>query len=68
MSMIQVMSQSGGGLAADRTPFYGIKLPSEVKKLIQLSKSVEHSTIRKILKCKHSVINISVACKINTVT
>lgn len=53
MSMIQVISHSGGagGIAADRTPFYGIKLPSEVKKLLQLSKTVEHATMRKILKC-----------------
>lgn len=54
MSMVQVISHSGrgGGLAADRTPFYGIKLPSEVKKLVQLAKTVEHATVRKVLKCK----------------
>ncbi len=51
MSMIQVISHSGSGIAADRTPFYGIKLPSEVKKLVQLSKTVDHATLRKILKC-----------------
>ncbi|XP_064404733.1 COMM domain-containing protein 5-like isoform X2 [Halichondria panicea] len=51
MSMIQVISHSGSGIAADRTPFYGIKLPSEVKKLVQLSKTVDHTTLRKILKC-----------------
>lgn len=39
-------------MAADRTPFYGIKLPPEVKSLIQLSKKVEHSTMRKVLKSK----------------
>ena len=50
MSFVQVMSHSGGGLAADRTPFYGIKLPSEVKSLIQLSKKMDHATLRKVLK------------------
>ena len=57
MSMVQVISHSGGGLAADRTPFYGIKLPPEVKKLVQLSKKIEHGTIRKILKCKKVVMS-----------
>lgn len=52
MSFVQVMSHSGGGLAADRTPFYGIKLPPEVKSLLQLSKKMEHATLRKVLKCK----------------
>lgn len=52
MSFVQVMSHSGGGLAADRTPFYGIKLPSEVKSLIQLYKKVDHATMRKVLKSK----------------
>lgn len=56
MSMIQVISHSGqGGTAADRTPFYGIKLPPEVKKLVQLSKAVDHATVRKILKCMDTI-------------
>ena len=44
------MSHSGGGQAADRTPFYGIKLPVEVKKLVQLFKVVERSTMKQVLK------------------
>ena len=52
MSFVQVMSHSGGGVATDRTPFYGIKLPPEIKSLIQLSKKVDHSTMRKVLKSK----------------
>ncbi len=62
MSMIQVISHSasGGGIAVDRTPFYGIKLPSEVKKLIQLSKTVEHATMRKILKCSYTSCHVIV--------
>ena len=55
--MVQVMSHSGRGLVSDRTPFYGIKLPPEVKKLVQLTKVVEHSTMKKILRgieaCSH---------------
>ncbi len=63
MSMIQVISHSGqGGTAADRTPFYGIKLPPEVKKLVQLSKAVDHATVRKILKCMDIYIVLSVSC------
>ena len=60
----QVMSHSGGGqAAADRTPFYGIKLPVEVKKLIQLSKVVERTTMKQILKgtiiiCDQAIIII----------
>ena len=50
MSFVQVMSHSGGGVGSDRTPFYGIKLPVEVKKLVQLAKTVERSTLRQILK------------------
>ncbi len=47
---VQVMSHSGGGQAADRTPFYGVKVPVEVKKLVQLSKGVERSTMKEVLK------------------
>ena len=50
MSVVQVMGQGGGGYAADRTPFFGIKAPPEVKRLVHLSKTVEHATFRKILK------------------
>ena len=50
MSFTQVMAHSGGGLAADRTPFFGIKTPPEVKKLVQLSKSLDQGTFRKILR------------------
>lgn len=50
MSFVQVMSHSGGGLGSDRTPFYGIRLPAEVKSMIKLCKSIEHSKMREILK------------------
>ena len=54
MSFVQVMSHSGGSLASDRTPFYGIKLPPEVKSTIKLCKTVEHGTVREILKGRQS--------------
>lgn len=44
------MSHSGGSLGSDRTPFYGIKLPPEAKSLIKLCKTVEHATMRQVLK------------------
>ena len=50
MSFVQVMSHSGGNFGSDRTPFYGIKLPVEVKKLVMLSKTIEHATMREVLK------------------
>ena len=51
MSVVQVMGQGGGGgYAADRTPFFGIKTPPEVKRLVHLTKTVERATFRKILK------------------
>ncbi len=50
MSVVQVMSFSEGGLAADRTPFFGLKTPPEVKRLVQVCKSLEQLTFRKILK------------------
>lgn len=56
MSFVQVMSHSGGGLGSDRTPFYGIKLPVEVKNLVKLCKTVERDTMREVLKGK---INLS---------
>ncbi len=50
MSAVQVMSYSDGGLAADRTPFFGLKAPPEVKRLAQLCKGIEQATFRKILR------------------
>lgn len=50
MSVVQVMGYSEGGLAADRTPFFGLKTPPELKRLTQLCKSLEQPTFRKILK------------------
>jgi len=52
MSVVQVMGggKFGGNLAADRTPFYGIKLPDEVKKSIAILKQIDQDSFRKILK------------------
>ena len=46
------MAQSGAGAAADRTPFFGIKTPLELKKLIQLAKTLDISVFKKVVKCK----------------
>jgi len=50
MSVVQVMAHGGGSFAADRTPFYGIRMPPEVKKLVQLSKTIDQVIFKKILK------------------
>ena len=49
MSFVQVMSHSGA-LGSDRTPFYGVKVPVEVKSLVKLCKTVEHSLMKNVLK------------------
>ena len=52
MSAVQVMAQSGVGGAADRTPFFGIKVPQEVKKLVQISKTLDAAVFKNIVKCE----------------
>ena len=52
MSAVQVMAQSGAGVAADRTPFFGIKTPLELKRLVQLSKTMDLPLFKEIVKCK----------------
>lgn len=53
MSAVQVMAQSGvGGAAADRTPFFGIKVPQELKRTIQLAKNMDASLFKKIVQCE----------------
>ena len=53
MSAVQVMAQSGlGGGAADRTPFFGIKVPLELRKTVQLAKAMDISLFKKIVKCE----------------
>ena len=42
--------RAGGSLATDRTPFFGAKLPDEVKKSIALLKHLDQEVFRKILK------------------
>lgn len=59
MSAVQVMAQSGAGVAADRTPFFGIKAPAELKKLIQLSKTLDISVFKKVVKCKRALLCIT---------
>ena len=50
MSLVQVIGGQGAGGAADRTPFYGIKTPPEVKKLAQLCKTMDKAILKKILR------------------
>lgn len=52
MSAVQVMAQSGVGGAADRTPFFGIKVPQGLKKMVQVSKTLDGANFKKIVKCE----------------
>lgn len=54
MSFVQVRPRSGSSqsLATDRTPFYGARVPDEVKIMLKALKSVNPATVKKILKCK----------------
>lgn len=54
MSFVQVRPSSGGGsgsLAAERTPFYGARVPDEVKLMFKAMKGSDAATVKKILKC-----------------
>ena len=54
MSFVQVRERSGSGLStgtADRTPFYGIRIPDEVKGMLKAIKGKDGETIKRILKC-----------------
>ena len=52
MSAVQVMAQIGVGGAADRTPFYGIKVPQELRKTVQLAKNMDTALFKKIVQCE----------------
>lgn len=54
MSFVQVRERSGTGqaLAANRTPFYGAKVPDEVKLMSKTLKGFDGATFKKILKSK----------------
>ena len=52
MSAVQVMTQSAVGGAADRTPFFGIKVPHELRKTIQLAKNLDTALFKNIVKCE----------------
>lgn len=49
MSIIQVTG-SGGSVGADRTPFYGVRIPTEIKTMIKPLSKFEKSSFRKMLQ------------------
>lgn len=51
MSIIQVTG-SGKSAISDRTPFYGARVPTEVKSMIKPLSKLDKSIFRKILLCK----------------
>ena len=54
MSFVQVRLSSGGGsqsLVAERTPFFGARVPEEVKLMYKALKSADEGTVKKIFKC-----------------
>ena len=56
MSFVQVKERTGGGLpssgAMDRTPFYGARVPEQVKIMLKAIKGMDQSIIKKTLKSK----------------
>lgn len=50
--MVQVMAQAQGGLGADRTPFYGGRVPDDIKKMVKCVDVVGKATFRKLLQGK----------------
>ena len=54
MSFVQVRAKSGSAAlaATERTPFYGARLPDEVKRVLKLAKKLDMGTFKNILKCK----------------
>lgn len=51
MSIIQVTGSSGR-IAVDRTPFYGTRVPPEIKKLSKPLAKLDKQTFRKMLQCE----------------
>ena len=54
MSFVQVKARSGtSGLpSVDRTPFYGARVPDEVKLMAKAMKGLDYAVIKKTLKRK----------------
>jgi hypothetical protein len=50
MSIIQVTG-SGGRTGVDRTPFYGGRIPPEIRSLIKPLSKLDKQIFRKILQC-----------------
>lgn len=59
MSFVQVKERSGSSLPSsglvDRTPFYGARVPDEVKLMIKAIKGLDSATVKKTLKGKPNV-------------
>lgn len=50
MSIIHVFGGSGSGTSADRTPFFGARLPEEMKGMSKCLKLIDKATLRKMLQ------------------
>lgn len=50
MSIIHVVGGSGGGTLTDRTPFFGVRVPEEVKGMAKCLKQMDKATLRKMLQ------------------
>ena len=48
MSIVQV--KGSGGTTTDRTPFYGARIPEEIKRMIKPLKLCDKKAFRKILQ------------------
>ena len=50
MSIIHVKGGKGGGVPVDRTPFWGMKTPDEIKKMVKPLNQLEKQSFRQILQ------------------
>jgi len=51
MSIVQVKG-SGGSVATDRSPFYGARIPQEIKSIVKPMTKVDKQIFRKLLQSK----------------
>lgn len=54
MSIIQVTG-TGKSVATDRTPFYGVRIPTEIKTMIKPLAKLEKNVFRKLLLCEYTI-------------
>jgi len=55
--MSKVQGKAGGSYGMDRTAFYGVRVPTEIKAMVKPLKKLDKGSFRKILKIIVAVLN-----------